>query len=218
MDPNRSGVIPLPQVKRSCGGCTECCTAVAVAELEKPYFATCRHQTATGCSIYAERPNGCRQYNCAWLQGMLTDEMRPDKSGFILSAEAGGLYVYIVRDLPIEPLLTQLAAFNFATPLHGAVGTESTPIWVYRLGQRVATEFDDNPDNQGKTLPERKTLYSAHSVCAGGKWFAIGGGPWRPVLEPDPRTTVNGKGPARACDRLEPGSRETDKPLPGALS
>lgn len=206
MDPSRSGAISLPQIKRACGGCTECCMAVAVAELEKPYFAKCRHQTATGCSIYARRPTGCRQYNCAWLQGMLSDEMRPDKSGFILSAEAGGLYVYIVRDLPLEPLLAQLAAFNFAMPVHGAVGTESTPIWVYGLGQQVATEFDANPDNQGKPLAVRQTLYSARSVQSGGKWFAVGNGPWRPVLESDQTEAGKGNGQVVPVVRCQPHS------------
>ena len=209
MDPIRSGGIRLPQLKRDCGGCTECCMAVAVAELEKPYFARCRHQAATGCSIYAARPTGCRRYNCAWLQGMLSDEMRPDKSGFILSAEAGGLYVYIVRDLPIEPLLTRLATFSFATNAHGAVGTESTPIWVYRLGQQVATEFDANPDNQGKPLPERQSLYSARSVQLGGKWFAIGNGPWRAVLESDQTEVGNGNGQIAPAVRRDPRSAVT---------
>ena len=183
MDDARDRTIPLPQFTRACGDCTECCTAVAVAELEKPFFAKCRYETGTGCSVYEARPQGCREYNCGWLQGMLADDMRPDKSGFILSPERGGLYVYILRDQPVEPLLTRLAGFSFATSTHGAVGTESMPIWVYLPGQRVATEFDNNPDNQGKPLAERGTLYSVRNVQLGGKWFAIGEGPWRPVLE-----------------------------------
>ncbi|HEY2586520.1 MAG TPA: hypothetical protein VGI81_12215 [Tepidisphaeraceae bacterium] len=179
--------------------------AVAVAELEKPYFAKCRYQTGTGCSIYPDRPQGCRQYTCAWLQGMLADDMRPDKSGFILSPEAGGLYVYIVRDQPIEPLLTKLAAFNFATSVHGVIGTEQTPIWVYLRGQRVATPFDNNPDNQGKPLAERATLYSSSKVQFGGKWFAIANGPWRPVLEVD-QTRADGRqtGDTPAVSRAAP--------------
>lgn len=200
MDPFQRGAIPLPQVKRSCGGCTECCMAVAVAELEKPYFAKCRHQNGTGCSAYLGRPTSCREYHCAWLQGLLAEEMRPDKSGFILSAEPGGLYVYIVRDQPLEPLLARLATFNFATSVHGVVGTEAAPIWVYRLGQRVATPFDNNPDNQGRSLHERGTLYSADNVQIAGKWFAVGGGPWRQVLEAD-QTLAGGKTPA---DKSEP--------------
>jgi hypothetical protein len=191
VDPPGRSTIPLPQMKRTCGGCTECCTAVAVAALEKPYFATCPHQTTTGCAIHPQRPHGCREYTCAWLQGMLAEDMRPDKSGFILSPEPGGLYVYIVRDQPVEPVLTMLAPFNFATRVHGVIGTPSTPIWVYLLGQRVATPFDNNPDNQGKSLAERRTLYSARNVQFGGKWFAIANGPWRPVLEPAPHLRLD---------------------------
>lgn len=183
-----NGNIPLPQVHRTCGGCTECCTAVAVAELEKPYFARCPHETSHGCAVHPHRPHGCRNYTCAWLQGMLAEDLRPDKSGFVLSPEAGGLYVYVTREQPIEPLLTTLARFSFATRTHGVIGTETTPIWVYLLGQRVATPFDNNPDNQGKPLTERATLYSSRKVQFAGKWFAIANGPWRPVLECRPAT------------------------------
>lgn len=70
---------------RDCGGCTACCTVLAVDELRKPMRCACPHQTATACRIYADRPAGCREFNCVWLRGGLpADEAwRPDQLGVI---------------------------------------------------------------------------------------------------------------------------------------
>jgi Fe-S-cluster containining protein len=70
---------------RSCGGCTACCTVLAVDELRKPMRCACPHQSAVGCRIYEERPLGCRQFNCVWLRGGLPAEeaWRPDRLGVI---------------------------------------------------------------------------------------------------------------------------------------
>jgi hypothetical protein len=65
---------------RECGECTACCTVTHVPELQKPIRVTCNHCKA-GCSIYEDRPASCRAYACAWLQGDLKEDMRPDKIG-----------------------------------------------------------------------------------------------------------------------------------------
>lgn len=68
---------------RSCEGCTACCTTHAILELKKPYFESCKHQCATGCSIYSNRPPSCRDYYCQWRLGKIGGE-RPDKSGIVI--------------------------------------------------------------------------------------------------------------------------------------
>ena len=174
--------ISLPLLRRSCGGCTACCTAVGVTSLEKPFWATCRHQGEGHCRIYADRPTECREYRCGWLSGLLPEDMRPDQSGFLLSAQEDGMCVYILDDQPLDPILQKVAALDISTNKHGAVGTQLHPIHVHRLGQQIATGYS-NPDNQGKSPAERKTLYSATVEVRFGKWFAFGNGPWRPVLD-----------------------------------
>jgi hypothetical protein len=62
--------------EKSCGSCTKCCTVMGVPELRKRPWDTCPHVAAgTGCSIYAERPGGCRTFICGWL---LDPDMGPD--------------------------------------------------------------------------------------------------------------------------------------------
>ncbi len=42
----------------------------------------CKHLAATGCGIYADRPNVCREFLCGWrLFDDMGDDWRPDLSG-----------------------------------------------------------------------------------------------------------------------------------------
>jgi len=69
---------------RECGECTACCVALEIKVLEKPAYLPCQHVAKDGCSIYTNRPMPCRAFSCAWLQGFLDDDQRPDKSGAIV--------------------------------------------------------------------------------------------------------------------------------------
>lgn len=68
---------------RECAGCVACCTLTRVPELDKPYGVTCCH-VCDGCAIYSERPQSCRDFRCAWLNGEMPDWMRPDKAHVML--------------------------------------------------------------------------------------------------------------------------------------
>lgn len=78
--------------RRRCGPCSECCTLIPVGELDKPGFTRCEHLRKRRCSIYAERPPGCRLFECAWLmqkdgpQGkpVMPALLRPDKVGAVM--------------------------------------------------------------------------------------------------------------------------------------
>jgi len=71
---------------RPCQPCTECCTAMRIAELDKPQGEKCPHEGAQGCNIYTLRPTGCRKWNCQWRLGVGTMDQRPDLIGIVLSA------------------------------------------------------------------------------------------------------------------------------------
>ena len=75
--------------ERECGGCTFCCKAKGIDDLDppKPSWEICQHACEAGCSIYEERPRSCQVYACAWRMGIGRDSARPDKIGVMIDAE-----------------------------------------------------------------------------------------------------------------------------------
>lgn len=75
---------------RVCGDCTLCCKLLHVKELKKPSHTDCLYQideTACrpGCSIYNNRPQSCKDFECLWLQeDDMPADLRPDKSHVVL--------------------------------------------------------------------------------------------------------------------------------------
>jgi hypothetical protein len=63
---------------RECGECTLCCLVTRVPELDKPENTMCTLCDA-GCTIYNDRPQSCRAFDCAWLLGAMDEDQRPDK-------------------------------------------------------------------------------------------------------------------------------------------
>lgn len=85
--------------ERQCGSCTMCCKLLAVKELEKPACQWCSHVIqGKGCSIYETRPTACREFECAWLQGALPEDWRPDKVKFVVAAASAGDALIIHED------------------------------------------------------------------------------------------------------------------------
>lgn len=75
---------------RGCGGCTVCCTAMAIdkPEMQKEAGIACRHCENSACAIYETRPALCRNFDCGWRQlPILDDSWRPDRSGVFVEIE-----------------------------------------------------------------------------------------------------------------------------------
>lgn len=80
-----------PRPTRSCGGCTLCCKALAIKELNKATGAACQHINGSGCAVQDQRAGneiyfGCNTYNCLWLLGDLQEKDRPDKIKAVFTA------------------------------------------------------------------------------------------------------------------------------------
>jgi hypothetical protein len=72
---------------RSCGDCTACCTVLSISTeaFHKPVGVTCDNCVASGCAIYDDRPQLCRDYHCVWRSMPGLDESwRPDLSGVMI--------------------------------------------------------------------------------------------------------------------------------------
>jgi hypothetical protein len=71
----------LPEMK-SCNGCTACCVAFDIPELDKKKGEPCPWQD-NGCTNYVERPQRCRIFSCLYQQEFLGfGDMFPPKVGF----------------------------------------------------------------------------------------------------------------------------------------
>ena len=67
----------------NCGRCSLCCTLCSVVDINKPHDVACEH-CADVCSIYEKRPQGCRDFKCAYVQMKVVNiAMRPDNCGVV---------------------------------------------------------------------------------------------------------------------------------------
>jgi hypothetical protein len=88
----------------ACKGCTLCCTLLAVLELDKPADVPCKHITDTGCAIYEDRPQSCRDVECLWLLTRnrpreftvaMPAATRPDRTGVVVTAHEGYVVFHV---------------------------------------------------------------------------------------------------------------------------
>lgn len=88
------------EFQRSCGECTACCVLprIPIGEdsdlLEgKQGYTPCKylrtHNCGTGCSIYSQRPQLCKDYRCLWRAGIIQgdERRRPDKLGLMFTLD-----------------------------------------------------------------------------------------------------------------------------------
>lgn len=82
---------------RTCASCWMCCTAMNISErgtIPEPYEFTkrpgskCPHENR-GCTLHGtnKKPWSCATYECMWLMGEGTEEMKPNISKLIASLE-----------------------------------------------------------------------------------------------------------------------------------
>lgn len=86
---------------RSCGECTACCTWLIGDSFGWEFGAgkSCKFLECNGCGVHKGRPESCRNYQCAWSQNLLPEEMRPDKCNVLISVEQNenGQYLKALR-------------------------------------------------------------------------------------------------------------------------
>lgn len=97
---------------RPCGDCSACCDGHYSGNAYGNYFGKrkpCIFLQNSLCNIYDTRPGFCRNFQCAWSQFLLDEDMRPDQCGLLVSVEknkeTGNQFlkaVEIWKDVPYE--------------------------------------------------------------------------------------------------------------------
>ena len=76
--------------KRECGECTLCCILPPIPSMNSPAGEVCSACKNSKCSIYKDRPQECKDFNCIWLLSpVLGEELRPDKCGTVFELYEG---------------------------------------------------------------------------------------------------------------------------------
>jgi len=91
--------------KRHCDGCSVCCEGYLRGSAFGNIFdstTSCIYLKDKKCSIYEYRPNPCRTYYCAWLQGLFTDSLFPPTCGFTVSIEFDTQEKQYLKIIPTE--------------------------------------------------------------------------------------------------------------------
>ena len=93
---------------RKCNDCTVCCTVTRVPEFKKPEYVLCDYCCGHSCTIYEKRPQSCKDFECAWLQGDMSDDMRPNISHVMIE---------ILPDIPVVLALPEKGfEYTWRTP------------------------------------------------------------------------------------------------------
>jgi len=125
---------------KACGSCSFCCKVLEIDEFKKKAGATCKHCVSSGgCSIYATRPDVCRDYQCDWKEDRgLTAQYRPDRVGTLLMQDPDSDEYHAVCD-PEKP-------FSWRNPLifkHLVGLAKEGHIVVAKAGLRAWRIFPD---------------------------------------------------------------------------
>lgn len=89
---------------RSCGECTACCTWLIGDSFGWEFGCgkSCRFLESSGCGVHKARPQVCMNYQCAWSQHLLPEEMRPDKCNVLISVETNKEGQQYLKAIPIN--------------------------------------------------------------------------------------------------------------------
>ena len=91
-------------MERMCGKCSLCCKLNKIAVLDKPTGKWCIHcKIGSGCTIYADRPEICREYRCLYLMDPnLPEYWYPLHSHMLLQSGSGPDVMIVLVD-PARP-------------------------------------------------------------------------------------------------------------------
>jgi len=90
-------------LKRKCGDCTLCCKLFEVQALNKPQGVWCSHcDKGKGCKIYETRPEACQKFDCAWLAGVVPEDLKPNETHVVLTQTSDQRLIQVNVD-PVYP-------------------------------------------------------------------------------------------------------------------
>jgi hypothetical protein len=95
-----------------------CCTYLRIAtpdgdDWKKPWI-TCKHCLGRKCSIYEDRPEPCRAFECLWLaDSFIPKKFRPDKvNAFLVESQEGNAFIVHCSERNKKSLVSGKSRFS----------------------------------------------------------------------------------------------------------
>lgn len=111
----------------TCASCSLCCKLPRIPELSKPAGVPCSNldPSCERCTIYADRPLVCQDFNCAWVDGRAGAEWRPVDSHMVVYQQFPNVLVLVDPDHPQswekEPYRSQMRQWSSRVAEMGGV-------------------------------------------------------------------------------------------------
>jgi Fe-S-cluster containining protein len=158
---------PAAPPVRECGSCSQCCTLLEVTDVGKSMNEWCKHcDPGKGCMIYDRRPQMCRSFVCAWLQGYLDEQWYPENANMVVHFSQDAVNVQVDPAFPDrwreEPYFSKLCEWS----LNGIRRTDGNPGY--------ATIVVSGPDKillLGRTAVPEPTLFGTAFMPTGPDTF-----------------------------------------------
>ncbi len=146
--------------ERSCGACGLCCKILPIPHFQKPAGPWCVHsRPGKGCSIYADRPQPCRDFTCGWIRiPEMGDELRPDRCHFIVRADE---QPKVVR-FDVDPAYPGTVASKALTNLRQGLNSQGFTI-IVNLGASGTVHY---PDGTERPLIVAESMEAAETEVA----------------------------------------------------
>lgn len=133
---------------QDCGECTLCCKLLHIKEVDSKPNEYCKHcDLNVGCNIYDNRPDGCREFQCAWLQmNQVGIEMRPDKCGVLFEKFTDSIMMGATDGYMAHLVNGQINSFNHEG-ISVVILDHSKKSKTYFLAKNHTKEFVDGEIN-----------------------------------------------------------------------
>lgn len=93
---------------RPCGDCHACCEGFLVSTSYGNQFGngiSCKFLCNKECAIYETRPQVCKNYQCAWSQGIIPNWLKPNKVGVLISVQENNENKQYLKVVEMKPVI-----------------------------------------------------------------------------------------------------------------
>jgi len=156
---------------KQCGACGLCCKTMVIAELKKPKDSWCPNfARGRGCTIYADRPQSCRDFTCFWLlDPAMGPEWKPDKCKMVLDARQDWLVVHV--DPAVQGPWRQEPYFSYLTEMAGRNIARGARVLVMERGRTIIILPDGDVD-LGVVTPQDRIEVTKETSGGRPVWHA----------------------------------------------